>query len=227
MIAFHTNEIGFFLLFCRANHSFLPTTTTLSATDENDFDDWGWDDQGSNGVGDVELANSRSSVDMPIPAPAGLSLKQRSPSIERKEILNLPKAGRRQSPQQIPRKQQHINSNNQGQPSSLSQPQPPAQRIATLGVTTATKKTPARPKPQEDDIFASMGLAAQPKFQASKPVVRSPSPSSGAPTTGSSWGALSGGAVGAAPRSAPAPATTTPDSDAWDDDGDLDDLLDD
>jgi len=99
------------------------------------------------------------------------------------------------------------------------------QQITALGVPSlgAVKKPPARPKPQEDDIFASMGLAAQPRFQHAP--VRSPPPSGGAASSVSSWGGMSG-TVPAAPRSAPVPPVSTAfDADAWDD-GDLDDLLD-
>ena len=143
-------------------------------------------------------------MDMPIPSPSGLQLKQRSPSIEKKEFV-------------IPKKNQLQN----GAPQHTQN-----QHLSSLGVPSlqTVKKSPARPKPTEDDIFASMGLAAQPKFQHAKPV-RSPPPSGGAvSSSGSSWGALSAGPV--APRSAPAPVVNSFDADAWDD-ADLDDLLDD
>lgn len=147
-----------------------------AAADDSDLDDWGWDEPG-----DVELAGGSSSFDT---TPRGLSLKQRSPSMEKKFV---------QSPQTFKSSPQHKKPQKTGmQLNSLQHPslQPPLQvqpqRITSFGTPaqSAVKKTPARPKPKEDDIFASMGLAAQPKFQA----VRSPPPSGGAPVSGSSWG---------------------------------------
>jgi len=124
-------------------------------------------------------------------SPAGLSLKQRSPSMEKKFVSPLTQ-----------KKGLKLNSNRLHtlQPPSQTHPQQVTSFAAPLA-----NKTPARPKPKDDDIFASMGLAVQPKFQ----VPRS------APVSGSSWGgslaADTGGATDA----------------AWDGDDDLDDLFDD
>lgn len=159
---------------------------TVSSAEEND-DGWGWDG------GDVELA--KGSHQSPAPGSREFSLKQRSPSMEKKFV--------QASPQNRGMK---LNSMQHIQPPLQAHAQP--QRITSFGTPTQPmqKKAPVRAKPKEDDIFASMGLAAQPKFQAG----RSPPPSGGAPISGSSWGA---------------PSNTT-NSAAWADD-DLDDLFDD
>lgn len=167
-----------------------------SATDDGDTDDWGWDD------GDVELADKKgrpASFNTPPPS-RGLSLKQRSPSMEKKSFA---------PPAQNYKKGMSL------QQSSLQPPlQSQAPRISSLGapVQPMVKKVVPRQKPKEDDIFASMGLAAQPKFQP----LRSPPPSGAAPISGSSWGGIS--AEGADSAGAAA---------AWDGDDDLDDLFDD
>jgi hypothetical protein len=93
--------------------------------------------------------------------------------------------------------------------------------ITTLG---KKKKIPVKPKkpapPQEDDIFASMGLVAKPTFSHAPPAAKA------APATSSQW-------------PIPAPTTTSSalsatsanfndnGSDDWSDDDDLNDLLDD
>ncbi|CAB9508603.1 expressed unknown protein [Seminavis robusta] len=186
----------------------------VATMEEDDGDDWGWGDNNDD-VGDVELASSDASVDMPIPSPSGLALKQRSPSIEKKEVVSFGRHNNKiPSPRQqakSPLQQSSSFQSSQAAPASApSQYQVPTQRITQLGVPnlgTTTKKTPSRPKKQEDDIFASMGLSAQPKFQQpAKPAVRPPS-------SGGWGGALA------------VPSAST--GEVWDDDGDLDDLLDD
>mgnify|MGYP005843963515 CR=1 FL=1 len=196
----------------------------FSATDDDldlGDDDWGWDGDGN---GDVELANNSHSSPRhnTLQTSRGSALKQRSHSGGKNEFghaLPIHQNQQQQYPTTSPRQQekQQVSA------------QPPAQRITSLGVPkVAAKKAPA-PAPKEDDIFASMGLAAQPKFQTSRPAsstaVRS------APTSGSSWGGLSGtsgSASSAAPRTSAvaARADSFDDNDeAWDDD--LNDLLDD
>jgi len=79
--------------------------------------------------------------------------------------------------------------------------------LGTRQTSGAIRKPPqAKPKPQEDDIFASMGLAAKPTFTAP------PTTSRPAPTTSS--------ALAAAAEDVDVEAD-------WGDDSDLDDLLDD
>ena len=163
-----------------------------SAVDDGDTDDWGWDE------GDVELADKKGSpASFNTPPPSrGLSLKQRSPSMEKKQFTQ---------------SAQNYNKGMSLQQSSLQPPlQTQAPRITSL--QPVVKKVAPRKKPKEDDIFASMGLAAQPKFQA----VRSPPPSGGAPISGSTWGGLSADGADSAGAAA-----------AWDGDDDLDDLFDD
>jgi hypothetical protein len=172
------------------------------------------------------MAASTSSIDMKIPLPGGFALKQRSPSMEKKQIAMVLSANGRQ--QSSPQRMQQTNPFAQQQQSSTSSFQPqstyqaPAQTITSLGVPTlgAVKKVAPRKPQQDDDIFASMGLSAQPKFETSRPVVRTPPSSGGA----SAWGALAA-APAMASSSLAVPAAMASSSDAWDD-GDLDDLLD-
>jgi hypothetical protein len=97
--------------------------------------------------------------------------------------------------------------------------------------TAPPKKAPAPAPSPEDDIFASMGLAAKPKFSHAPPATRT-SP----PVSASRWGAAttSSNTFAAATPSNTFAATTTTnsfddagdDDDNWgDDDTDLDDLL--
>lgn len=99
-------------------------------------------------------------------------------------------------------------------PAPVSAPAPaiPSRPIASLGTRQQARRKPAapKPKPQQDDIFASMGLAAKPTFSH---------PASAGRTT-----------QAATTPSALAAAAEEMDVDPgaeWDDDGDLDDLLDD
>ena len=102
-------------------------------------------------------------------------------------------------------------------------------QITTLGPVRPKvpllKKAPVPAPSQEDDIFASMGLSAKPTFSH----VPAPAPTPATTSSSSRWAALN--TVVAAPSSAPAIAGTSLTTDAvgdtWDDDGDLDDLLDD
>ena len=111
----------------------------------------------------------------------------------------------------------------------------PAMQITSLGKkkAPASAKKASPPPSKEDDIFASMGLSAKPTFshntaparQAAKPTATS----LGNP--GSRWGTISGSpapaAVSAPIASSNFSATGSFGGDDWDDDGDLDDLLED
>jgi hypothetical protein len=162
-----------------------------------------------------------------IPSPGGFALKQRSPSMEKKQIamINSTNGFQPSSPQHMqqtkPFAQQQQSSTSSFQ--AQSPYQAPAQTITSLGVPTlgAVKKIAPRKSKQDDDIFASMGLSAQPKFETSRPVVRTPPSSGGA----SAWGALAA-APAMTSSSLAVPEAVSSTSDAWDD-GDLDDLLDD
>jgi hypothetical protein len=122
-------------------------------------------------------------------------------------------------------------------PAPAAVPTPPmsapvgAQRITNLG----EKKQKQKPEPKkEDDIFASMGLSVKPKFSpATKPTAASRS------TGGSRW-AQTTTTMGATTATTKTTSSTNfgaaelkatgsmdYDEDNWDDDGDLDDLLDD
>ena len=207
-----------------------------SALNEDDDvkDEWGWEDENDIGGGDVEMAAPVTSKEMQIPRPAGFALKQRSPSMEKKQIVIANTANGRQisSPQHKQQPMPAFAQPPQSSTSSGSSFQPQAQfqhqqAVTSLGVPAlgAVKKiSPRKPKKEEDDIFASMGLSAQPKFETShRPVVRSTPPSSGG--TSSGWGAVKA-APAVTSSSLAVPMATTNSSDAWDD-GDLDDLLDD
>eukprot|EP00978_Attheya_sp_CCMP212_P026095 scaffold85134_cov51-Attheya_sp.AAC.9 len=119
---------------------------------------------------------------------------------------------------------------------SLAKPNPPPTRITSLGKKLAPSAAKKIEKPpQEDDIFASMGLSAKPNFAAA-PRTGGSVPGTFAakaspPVSGSSWRS--------AVQASPAPvisaysATTgmedlgSDEGSNWDDDSDLDDLLDD
>ena len=93
-------------------------------------------------------------------------------------------------------------------------------KIASLGVRQTMPTRKKEEKPKEDDIFASIGLTAKPKFSS-----RPNAPSSGVYTSGVRT-----------TTPAPAPVTNALSAAAadvgedvgedWGDDGDLDDLLD-
>jgi hypothetical protein len=118
-------------------------------------------------------------------------------------------------------------------------------RITSLGKkkpTTAPPKKAAAPPP-EDDIFASMGLAAKPKFShapapASRPVSSTASRWTNTTTTATALPSAhkTAPALGTTQNVSSTPASSTAftasasggDDDAdWGDDADLDDLLDD
>ena len=179
----------------------------FSATQDDDGDDdWGWDDSGGNHNGDVELAS-------PVPKANGMSLKQRSPSIERRDLVQSPSITRQKGLQLPPASSARSTL---GQPSlspSLSNGSSngQSQRITSLGAAPVAKKAPVRKAKQEDDIFASMGLSAQPKFnQAPRSTAVRSNASSG-------WGS----AIASPPASAPSGGGD------WGNDDDLDDLFDD
>ena len=210
---------------------------SFRATDDvdGDGDDWGWDEPSEEG--DIELAGS-SDQSIPHPSSLSLSLKQRSPSIEKRDVVPSPTVTRQKALHMPPPSKMQSIPQPTLQPSVTpmnSQPQmitslgpPPApamnsqpQMITSLGAPPPKKPTTAR-KPKEDDIFASMGLSAQPKFQTSRPAARPATTSS----TSSGWGSLA-----AAPVSAPLPQVAPSSSfdaagDEWGDDDDLDDLFD-
>ena len=114
-----------------------------------------------------------------------------------------------------------------------SESTPPQAKITSLG-KKIQKLPPKKAPPKQDDIFASMGLSSKPKFTpAPKPTTAAPRSVSA--TGGSRWaqtttattmGATTATNFGAAELKATA-SMDDGDNDNWDDDGDLDDLLDD
>jgi hypothetical protein len=104
------------------------------------------------------------------------------------------------------------------------------QRITSLG--KKIPKTPAKPKaapPQEDDIFASMGLSAKPKFLKPTPGTAKSSAASGGSRWASNTGSLSAAAATTTTTSNTLSAglSDAGSDDDWGDDDDLNDLLDD
>eukprot|EP00980_Cylindrotheca_fusiformis_P030242 scaffold24593_cov176-Cylindrotheca_fusiformis.AAC.5 len=167
--------------------------------------------------GGLSLSSGRSSSGGQSPQAKLVLSGKSSPQPIKKAAVNAPRSAPATTP---------MSASN---PSMSSNAMPIPQRITSLG--KRIPKPPPKPKaaapPQEDDIFASMGLSSKPKFSKPTPGVVKPSTAPSA----SRW---------AAPSSAPAPTTTTTvnalsaglstdqgSDDDWGDDDDLNDLLDD
>ena len=114
-------------------------------------------------------------------------------------------------------------------------PNPPPQLITSLGKKAPPKPKPSVTKKDDDDIFASMGLSAKPTFSSAgntstpqRPAVPSAPTSSGSGRWGQATASTSalGGSTGVSSTLQSAGSMEGGD-DNWDDDGDLDDLLDD
>lgn len=198
-----------------------------------DDDEWGWDDSG----GDVELPSSRTQQqdDEDLRLAMALSLSE-SPTTP-----HASKSGKGMAPFPTRRTNSGVRTTSSSgtewddwddenplvghtqvsSPRAPAPPPPAMPKIASLGVRqTAVPKRTKEEKPKDDDIFASIGLAAKPTFSS-----RPNAPSSGGNTSGARTAAL-----------APAPVTSTLSAVAadvsddvgedWGDDSDLDDLLD-
>lgn len=215
----------------------------FSSTDEQDKDEeWGWDDEPQSPGGGLELnaytekkdddyslsdslSSHKEHVD-DVVRPKAFPLHHRSSSGERE----------RMSP---------LNS-------SKNKVDSPPMHVQKLGTANhqVKKAQPTPPKPKPDDFFADMGFSAKPTFShaASPPPARQAAPRSAplpvlgngsrlqASSTAPSIGSLARPATTtmATPTSlgASALAADSFDDDLgggtdWDDDGDLDDLLDD
>lgn len=112
--------------------------------------------------------------------------------------------------------------------SSTMSPHSTPQKITSLAKPISKPPPKKATPPPEDDIFASMGLAAKPKFQTSRPAAQSTPASTFGAASGSAWGGM-----GATPASTSKSLGATKDTgpvdsfgDDWNDD-DLDDLFDD
>jgi hypothetical protein len=179
------------LLFGRLYYS-----TPLARASADDDEEWGWEDSSQGGVdGDVELSNRKDDEDLTMAfamskrpsTPKASPVFSRAPAVASAHQTNRPTSSA---------------------PSSFS---PSNLQITTLGASTTTstmsKKKPIIKK-QDDDLFASMGLAAKPNFSTtnSGSMTRAPEPTK---------------------KSTKLAATDLGNDANWDDDGDLDDLLDD
>jgi hypothetical protein len=169
----------------------------LARSNPDDDEEWGWEDSshGKNG-GDVEMTAKNDDEDLTM----AFSVSQTRPSV--------PKASPVVRPKSSPVVSRPMNNGMSSTPySAAATPAMPTMQITSLGLKKASgvglaKKKPIRKK--EDDLFASMGLAAKPTFsQAPK------------------------AKAVAKPKSSALAATDMGEEADWDDDGDLDDLLND
>ncbi len=226
-----------------------------SAVEEENDEEWGWgDDEGETG-GDVELASSfkddssvhkrRTSSNESLPtSKTSLMFHKKSP-----HVSSQAKSHSATEPHTIPKLPKTIpQAPISGSGMSLTAISKPGinrttpaltpasasvsefshlqgMKITTLGPKRNAPATPAKKAPvsapsPEEDIFASMGLAAKPIFSQAAAPVTSPALMS------SRWNVPS-----VVPVATIATTTATSfggdDDENWDDDGDLDDLLDD
>lgn len=196
-----------------------------------------WDDWGEGGDGDVEMQPSFKD---------DTSLTRRASS-DKSDDDDFGWGGSpvKPTPQFVPKRSPRVSSHKMKGAEGTSPPPVPKppfsggrlptapdsipQRITSLG-EKKQKPTPKKPeRKQEDDIFASMGLSAKPKFTPAPKPTSGPSPLA---TGGSRWAQTTATTMttpstnfGAAELKAT--ASMDDDDDNWDDDGDLDDLLDD
>jgi len=179
-------------------------TVPLANAATDDDEEWGWEDSTAGG-GDVELSNA--------------SLRGKDDDEDLIKALAMEKSTPIPKFAIPPRK--HVSdspstrlSKNRPPPSPPSFPladpsiMPMQMQITSLGQQAAKPNRTARPKKAspEDDLFASMGLASKPTF--AKPSAAKSSASA------SSW-------------KNPTMAESVDSGEHWDDDGDLDDLLND
>lgn len=192
-------------LLCSSHHDFLflffslYDSAPLARASTDDDEEWGWEDSSQGGVdGDVELSNKKDDEDLSMAF--AMSTKRHPPPPKASPVFSRAPA--------IASVQQQTSRPTSVAPSSFS---PNNLQITTLGASTATssmaKKKPIIKK-QDDDLFASMGLAAKPNFSTTN----SSSMTKASDTT---------------KKSTTLAATDLGNDANWDDDGDLDDLLDD
>jgi hypothetical protein len=183
-----------------------------SATDDDE--EWGWEDSSAGG-GDVELMGSFSSA-----------------RVKDDEALNEALAiQKRQPPSKISMSPPPTKSNSAGagshrissvHHSSAPSPPPMPLHITSLGQKTVNsiKKPPVRAvKKKDDDLFASMGLSSKPTFAPKQPT---------GVVLGSKQSMMSQSVTSSSTSSWRNAATEADQATVqWDDDGDLDDLLED
>ena len=198
-----------------------------STNEEDDDEEWGWGDDSSNNVGDVEMPSKDNGG-------GGMSVfsQPKTPPFQ-KTRLHYRSRSDEESPSEPTNAPQRSGSGSEAQRGGSQTLSLPPQHIQKLASPKSSPKK-TQPKPKEDDIFAEMGLSSMPTF--AKPAA---SRSAQSATSGSRWQST----VSATPgHSRPATSTqrrlgatalpTADDDDLggsadWDDDADLDDLLDD
>jgi hypothetical protein len=201
---------SFPFLFCRA---------PLAKSSTNDDEEWGWEDssQGGDDV-QVELTSTKKDDDQDLTM--AFSITGKKTSMSPQSTASEPVFHR--NPHTITSNTIPITSNNQSATStgmalgpntstfSLSLTNPiTSLETTTTTMTTNKMKATQKPTQQSEDVFTSMGLASTPNFT---------------PTTSKS--ALTKSSTTANKSTSLAAIELGLDSN-WDDDGDLDDLLDD
>jgi len=202
-------------------------------------DEWGWED-GDNDNGDLEMARRQEEDQLSMALALSISQNQNQSGEGLNSEYSSPSTGRSNTPRTAP--DVDDSSWAESVPSPVPPPvvpkpksTPPLSKkkttrnatsptissfnktpITKLNVTKKKKKTDDKPK--EEDIFATMGLSAIPTFDKPKTVPL-------ASKSSSSWSAT------ATKNSSVASASDGLDDDSndgnWEDDDDLDDLLDD
>lgn len=202
-----------------------------SATDDDE--EWGWEDSSAGG-GDVELMGSFSSArvkdDDALNEALAIEKKQPAPKFVmspppmRSNIAGGGAGGNRKassSPRVTARPAAAPPPASSPPPvHHASAPPPMAMQITSLGQkitnNNGSKKPPARAvKKNDDDLFASMGLSSKPTFAPKQPAGILGSKQSMMSSTSSSTSSWRNASVEADEAA------------KWDDDGDLDDLLND
>jgi len=177
-------------------------TVPLASTDDDE--EWGWEDNSQRqSGGDVELTGTKKEDD-----DLTRAFAMQSTSLPRNISSQAPKINKRSSPivSRTNKKAPPL-SNFPSTTNTTTKPSMPSLKITSLGKSSGVPKKPMKKKAADDDLFASMGLAAKPVFSQNKPKVESKSS-----VTRSKLSTLAAADLGNAD---------------WDDDGDLDDLLND
>jgi len=176
-------------------------TVPLAATDDDE--EWGWEDNSQRqNDGDVELIGTKKE-DHDLTR----AFAMQSTGLPRNISAQPQNISKRSSPIVSRTKKTPAMSNFPSAATTTAAPTVPSLKITSLGKSSSVPKKPIKKKNTDDDLFASMGLSAKPTFSQNKPKVESKSS-----VTTSKLSTL---------------ATTDLGNADWDDDGDLDDLLND
>lgn len=204
------------------------------ATNDVSDEEWGWEDEPHNTVGDVEL-----SVHQRRPSPKGMSFgKPLAPSSGNSFQSSGSAVQNSKRPQTLPKNSWSDDSfeaaaqtgqawRTDSSEKNTTQSTKLGQTFGGTATTVSPKKAPPPLKPREDDIFSSLGLSAKPTF--SKPTAVSSTKS------GSRWQNTIApvGHTHASNRPGARSSILTANDDFdiksggvdWEDDADLDDLL--